>query len=301
MRLEATVRSAALAARCRAGERLEVQGVFSGAVYFSGKGGACLMLHDSCRGSLPFGFAADGLEGHGRGLGAEPGMYAELCAGVLTVPQAGLEIRLRYAPEEDAASACPSREEFSMIRSNAMAALERREASLLPYAEFRESLPAGQTPSDPFAAAGTVGVALLTEALTAADGELCEAALMKLLGLGRGLTPSFDDFVCAAVFTLNYSAKNWGHGAEQAACLSRAVRKLAAGRTGSYSAAYLLAATEGGDISVLRRCLQERDETEHADCIGRLLRVGSSSGTDMLCGLLYALGCLRKTALRMIQ
>ena len=51
----------------------------------------------------------------------------------------------------------------------------------------------------------------------------------------------------------------------------------------------LLAAARGGDFSLMRNCLELRPS---ADSLTALLGVGSSSGSDMLCGMVYALGAV---------
>ena len=111
------------------------------------------------------------------------------------------------------------------------------------------------------------------------------------LGLGRGLTPSFDDFITGLLVTLEHASSVWGLKHPALGFLAQEISALAPLRTNRFSAAYLLAAARGGDFSLMRNCLELRPS---ADSLTALLGVGSSSGSDMLCGMVYALGAVQR-------
>lgn len=114
------------------------------------------------------------------------------------------------------------------------------------------------------------------------------AILSRLLGLGIGLTPSGDDFLCGALAGLCLSGKEehlFGKRlrAEIAARLSDTV---------DISAAFLSCALKGQYSLALNRLVQFPDPREIADIFSQ---IGHSSGTDTLCGLLYVLKLVKQT------
>ena len=115
--------------------------------------------------------------------------------------------------------------------------------------------------------------------LAAANGghEEISAAVKGLLGLGRGLTPACDDWLVGYM----YAARRTGRTGVCAA-VSEAVLEYAGEYTNAVSAAYLRAAARGEYYELLEDCLFGED----ADSIVRLLSIGSSSGSDMLSGML---------------
>ena len=131
-------------------------------------------------------------------------------------------------------------------------------------------------------------------ALNAQNLPAFEAAALRVLGLGHGLTPSGDDFIGALFFTLRHVPVAAWRGqmpAVRARLLAAAtaaihpatnpisaalLHDLMAGR--SYRALHdLLAALHQGHPDTLQAATQA------------LLAVGASSGADMLAGVLLAL------------
>ena len=115
--------------------------------------------------------------------------------------------------------------------------------------------------------------------LVAADSgyEKISAAVKELLGLGRGLTPACDDWLVGYM----YAARRIGK-TEACAAVSEAVLEYAGEYTNGISAAYLRAAARGEYYELLEGCLFG----ENSESIARLLSIGSSSGSDMLSGML---------------
>ena len=117
-----------------------------------------------------------------------------------------------------------------------------------------------------------------------------EAAALRVLGLGHGLTPSGDDFVGGVCFVLKHAPRDdWR--AELPAVLKE-VRKAARTSTNVISAALLDDLIDGvsyGALHELLAALQGNAPPEIARATQALLRVGASSGADMLAGLLVAL------------
>lgn len=119
-----------------------------------------------------------------------------------------------------------------------------------------------------------------TEGFLAAAGggyEEISAAVKELLGLGRGLTPACDDWLAGYMYAARRTGKT-----EACAAVSKAVLEYAGEYTNAVSAAYLRAAARGEYYELLEDCLFGED----ADSIARLLSIGSSSGSDMLSGMI---------------
>ncbi len=248
---EAVICDMGLRERAEKGADLLAVGVFSGGVYFSFPDGALLMLHDRRYGSLPFGAALDGFAGRGRLLGIEAGMPALLSGETLSIPAAGFAVSVRFA-----AAPVPS--------------------GRIAERFLREAVPLAAMPDDLFSRAAAPALEKLDRGLAADDDALLRAAVRGLLGLGTGLTPTYDDHLTGLLFCLHYAG-------QPVPALDRAVLD-SLDRTNRYSAAFLRAAAEGGHFSLLADCL----ETGGAAALERLLSVGSSSGHDMLAGMVRA-------------
>lgn len=252
---EAVISDPALWKKAEQGDELITDGVFSGGIYFSFPDGTLLMLHDSFYGSLPFGVAVTTFEGQGRRLGIEAGMCAILSDTELAIPDCRVSFPIRFLPH-----AVPSARIAEHFLKNAS-----------PFAAM---------PDDLFFRAAAPALEKLRLGLEAGDATLLRTAVRGLVGLGKGLTPSYDDYLTGLLFCLHYADK-------AVPALDRAVLD-SLGQTNRYSAAFLRAASEGGYFSVLADCL----ETGDSDTMQRLLRVGSSSGRDMLAGMCFAVSYL---------
>ncbi len=128
------------------------------------------------------------------------------------------------------------------------------------------------------------------EALTRNDAAAFEAAALRLLGLGHGLTPSGDDFIGAIFFALaNAPREAWR--ADMPAMQAR-IHEAAQTATNAISAALLDDLMAGASYRALHEllaALQDGGAATIHHTTQALLRVGASSGADMLAGLLLAL------------
>jgi hypothetical protein len=137
--------------------------------------------------------------------------------------------------------------------------------------------------SDPLLRAALPPVAAVRRWLAAALArvEAPPPAIDALIGLGPGLTPSGDDFLCGAMAALHYL-----HRADVASRLAAIVLpRLSA--TNLISAAYLRCASTGDASSVLfdvLDCLHAADELLLAQRLDAVDRVGHTSGWDCLAG-----------------
>ncbi len=121
-----------------------------------------------------------------------------------------------------------------------------------------------------------------------------EAAALRVLGLGTGLTPSGDDFVGGIFFAVAHLPGSCFGPTERAdlpAAIAR-IRHAAQTATNPISAALLDDLMAGQSYRALHEmlaALHSGDLREIGAAQGRLLEVGASSGADMLAGLLLAL------------
>lgn len=124
---------------------------------------------------------------------------------------------------------------------------------------------------------------LATTALAGDAGTFAQAGL-RLLGVGGGLTPSGDDFVGAALFTLHHLGVDDAHWRETIAALATATRT----RTHAISAALFADLAAGESFEPLHQLIAADDCAAMLEPARRLTAIGHSSGWDMLCGMIAA-------------
>lgn len=130
----------------------------------------------------------------------------------------------------------------------------------------------------------------IKRALVANDLPAFTAAAIRVLGLGNGLTPSGDDFVGGILFALAHSPRlAWVSDLPEA---KRQIQVAAKGLTNVISAALLddmIAGNSFGALCDLLIAIDSNDSEEIQASSVNLMRIGASSGSDMLAGLLLAL------------
>lgn len=161
---------------------------------------------------------------------------------------------------------------------------------LLPY---RKELVSGTVPvssdsGDRYAVRAAKNMAGLFSAMRKRNGEEAGKALLGILGLGPGLTPSTDDWTVGLLHTLYAFSQD-----KLLEEVCNAVLREAHIYTNSISCAYLENACKHREFEMIERLLHTGG-IEEAE---RLMSVGSSSGSDMLCGYLFALSYLKETFL----
>ncbi len=130
----------------------------------------------------------------------------------------------------------------------------------------------------------------LAQALHSQDLAAFEAACLRLLGLGVGLTPSGDDMVGAVFFTLRHAPI--AHWQPAMPALRERISRAAQSASNPISAALLDDLLKGSSY----RALHELFDAMHLqqmpainEAVQGLLRIGASSGGDMLAGVLLTL------------
>jgi len=139
-------------------------------------------------------------------------------------------------------------------------------------------------------------VSRFADALAAADADIVavEHAVLGLLGLGPGLTPSGDDIIAGALVTLRAIAGASPALAVRADTVAQTVVSSAPGRTSLVSADLLGHAAAGRCVPQLAALLAALDRGGSLDApLCALLSVGHSSGGDLARGVSIALSAAR--------
>jgi hypothetical protein len=161
-------------------------------------------------------------------------------------------------------------------------------------AEGFGSLLRGEAPVFPLDRAAD-DVQALFEACAGDDAPRAGAAAERLLGLGPGLTPAGDDLVGAAFFARHLLAAGRGD-AERWRATADALRARARERTHRISATLLGDLLAGDAYAPLHdlaaALLAVAPPGAAVEAAERLVRIGHSSGWDMLTGFLGGLGPL---------
>ena len=130
----------------------------------------------------------------------------------------------------------------------------------------------------------------VVRALGARDLAALEAAALRVLGLGNGLTPSGDDLLGGIFFTLAHAPIAAWRSAIPG--MHARIRSAAERATNPISAALLDDLMRGSSYRVLHDvfdAFQAGEPGPITDAVDRLMRLGASSGGDMLAGVFLAL------------
>ena len=139
-----------------------------------------------------------------------------------------------------------------------------------------------------FASAALPRMVRLEQAFRSEERERLTDAVLELIGLGPGLTPSSDDMLAGLVLLCVLYAKNYGRAQHATRLLAQTVAAEARGRTTILSEEFLIQAALGrGNEPVVRLCRalltggRESAERETK----QVLAIGATSGTDTVLGV----------------
>lgn len=205
-----------------------------------------------------------------------PGQPVRTGGGVLQLPTGGFRLELRPAAS-DTAVILPDRQELEI----ALDVLLEHQAHSVGLAALACPLFDRQTSAmDDLCHMALPYIQKLLGALRVCDEQEIRQNTKGLLGLGRGLTPSGDDVLSGLMYGLRHSP--WRERSASR-LLTEAICTAAPERTHPVSADYLKALAVDGPFDAMARAWKA--PAEHA--VG-LLKIGSSSGSEMLLGLLLA-------------
>ena len=224
----------------------------------------------------------------------QPGSSAGISSGRLMFPAIGVSIQAQqgavWQPAPVSSAPRPVPEQLSTLDYLARQAVGRRRdvgfSVLLPRLlglPERGDIPSGGQQA-------VLGSVLLArQALRDKDVPVVVDALTGLLGVGRGLTPSGDDFIMGLLLVLNrWRVGSWSDGGLRR--LNQEVTSAAYQRTTRLSANMIECAALGEAderLVAVADCIFGGDPPE-AECVSRVLGWGASSGTDALTGMAVA-------------
>lgn len=133
------------------------------------------------------------------------------------------------------------------------------------------------------------------------DTEGAAEEASHLIGLGPGLTPSGDDFLCGFLGTMSLVSPLLGDQGKDIDDLNRRVMSSIDGRTNPISHAYLRHYARGepsGSTSRMIQCILDGTESSIKESIINMCRVGHSSGTDTALGVLTAFSIMYRSICR---
>jgi len=135
---------------------------------------------------------------------------------------------------------------------------------------------------------GNYVINMLMEIEAAKQPDLIVDKIASLLGLGEGLTPSGDDFICGVLAMWCYLS-NEPTLDQMYKQLSQKV-KQSVNKTTTVSKDYLLYATEGlFNEYVMNLFIEHRKNQPYLKYLHKISTLGHSSGTDFLVGMYFGL------------
>lgn len=238
------------------GARGEVMGVFSQGIYCRA-GQEILLFHDAKWGYVPFGIAVRDIRAFSEAVKPIVGDAVSSSNSHITLGGSTFAYVEGEPPSPTAANSAPTKEKLRAVYEY-----------LLAHGSHGGMLE--------LLATNRGGARDAVDRLM--DGDA--SAAKKLIGLGRGLTPSGDDFLCGFLYMLPHE--------HPLATEVRAVIAENLDRTTDISAAYL-GSVMRGEYFTIYDCAQAVlfGEPFEASC-NFVLAMGASSGTDTLLGALAA-------------
>ena len=273
--------------------------VHTNCCYVTFSNGRLLLLHSEYYGIIPFAIQLPNLSCPKQSLTI--GMKVYCMPNSLEIPEAGLkwEISIGKDPNRKGSTSWTNTatlfsERFPGLQKLFTAVLTNGSKAglgdLLQCLEhLRDASPCISCQKNLFCQTACPYIRQLLSGLQTGDHSKLLDGLEHLLGLGIGLTPSGDDFLCGFLYAL----LRLEHDKPSTQALSNNILALAPTHTGKISAAYLKAVADGWDFSLLDNFLQALFSEENcSEAADSLLQIGSSSGGEMALGILTATVCI---------
>lgn len=192
--------------------------------------------------------------------------------GSLEIPAAGIKIELQRGGDPG----------FDVYKS-AADVLVLKEALKQNGRGYLKEIFFGENPENPFFKRSEALIGEFTDAYKNMDENAEKRLLGSMLGLGSGLTPAMDDWLCGFFYCMLRFDPQKAH----ARSISGYVQSIGPEYTNRISFAYLGAVLSEDRFELLDNALYLGDTD-------RLLTIGSSSGSDMLCGIISAIEIINR-------
>ena len=268
----------------RCGEKGEILLASSAGLYIK-FGERIVLLCDKAWGTLPIGIGADDFNQMVCLLRLQQGQKVTVAENCLQFPGGSVRLVFLDAPLETASVAAP-RQRCIRQAAEALAALhkERGISMLVMPLILGRDLEDGWR-KNPYCTYARLYFGKLLDAFVRLDEAEIRSCIPKLLGLGPGLTPSADDAILGMLYVFRALSRE---NSELTQMFQSCVRQLCDRCTNQISAAYLKAIAEGAPFARMETVFRGLCGEEPLD-IQQLTQIGSSSGSEMLLGMLIAL------------
>lgn len=244
-----------------------------------------LLLCDSSWGVLPIGIGIDNFDGVTRRLHPQQGQPVSLREERLVFPAGNIRLINKQPPGGMLHELIPQTSKIRQAAEELAALRKQRGISMLvlPLVLGRELR--DQWAENPYCSCARHYLDSLITAFDCCDGEKIRNSTEKLLGLGQGLTPSADDVLLGMLYVFGVLPEK---SPKAVALFRENIMQLCEQRTNQISAAYLKAIIAGAPFERMAHVLHGLCGEETLD-IQMLTQIGSSSGSEMLLGMLLAL------------
>ncbi len=262
----------------------EVLMVNSSGIYFD-VGGQIILLCDKAWGCVPIGIAVEDLAKRLEKLKITQGESFEFCENSLIFSGRRLNLEVTAARE---ITITPDRPQPPLLRRAAEDLVDSRKLrgiSMLVLPLLLQDEKCDVASINPYCARALPLLVGLAEAMTSCSERKIRECVDSLLGLGTGLTPSADDVMLGML----YAFRKLGCDAPPSAAVLRAgIDEMCESHTVRVSAAYLKAVLADAYFERIEQVWDGLCGLQPLDT-SALLEVGSSSGSEMLLGILLAL------------
>ena len=266
------------------GETGEIILVSSAGIYLRFPG-QILLLCDRKWGVLPIGIGIEDFEHAAAQLRPRQGQQVRMSEDLLMFPSGNI----RLMPQDAArriGSNLPVQLQYVRQTALELAALHKtRGISMLVLPLVLGRAADGILKENPYCAHGYPYFSTLMTAIDRGDSREIALCAEKLLGLGLGLTPSADDVLLGMLYVFRTVPHRAPAGAQM---LSESIAQLSDRCTNQISAAYLKAVLAGAPYERMEQVFCGLCGGEVLE-IEKLTQIGSSSGSEMLLGMLLAL------------
>ena len=273
------------------GAQLSVIAVHSQSVYMRAPDGRLLLLCPDKYGKVPFGLAIKNYDLFRAYREYTEGERATLERGALCFSD-GCEITFELVESNGIAhtsSRLPCARQLRFAQEYAYTHASRRGMTTVLGAFLCTSAPCADATTYALAAASEAD--RLEQGFFEGDLDLLSLAIRRFIGLGYGLTPSGDDFVCGMAYVFNRYKNDISSSRQYLKLLRESVLALL-DRTSEVSREYIRCALDGERFDVVDGVLDcfsgDVSDQGLSARLELLLEVGASSGSDILCGMLFA-------------
>ena len=247
--------------------------------------GRIILLCDGDWGVQPIGIGIPDFKRAVSRLDPKQGQPVTVSAKRLIFPSGAICLTVQELPEETVDKPLPKLRCIRLAAENLSAQHKTRGISMLVDPLVLGTEPDTMPEQDPYCARARVYFSKLVAAFRTADTIEIAGCVEKLLGLGLGLTPSADDVLLGMLWIFRTLPSQCP---ESAAEFRERIARQCEQRTNQISAAYLKAIIAGAPFERMESVFRGLCGAEPLD-IQQVTQIGSSSGSEMLLGMLIAL------------